>query len=143
MGGDIAKTGVQVGQSFPLGAAIDSGGANFSVYSKNATAIELLLFDAVDESNPARTISLDRRRNRTFHYWHGYVPGVKPGQLYGYRANGPFDPDRGLRYNPEKVLLDPYGKGVAVPAQYNRDAAINPGDNSRYAMKSVVADVYS
>jgi glycogen operon protein len=69
-----------------------------------------------------------------------FVPGVRPGQLYGYRAQGPFDPARGMRFDPTKVLLDPYGRGVAVPATYGRDAAARPGDNAATAMKSVVVD---
>ena len=141
--GDFAKTDGWVGKSFPLGATVYSDGVNFSIFSKNATAIDLLLFDAVDDARPARIISLDRRCNRTFHFWHVYVPDIKPGQLYAYRAHGPFEPSKGLRFDPDKVLLDPYGKGVAVPAQYDRDAAFKPGDNAHCAMKSVVADPHS
>jgi glycogen operon protein len=141
--GNEKKTDDQVGQSFPLGASVNSGGVNFSIFSKNATAMDLLLFDAADASRPARVISLDRYRNRTFHFWHVFIAGIKPGQLYGYRAHGPFDPYKGLRFDPQKVLLDPYGQGVAIPAQYNRDAAFKPGDNAHCAMKSVVADPQS
>jgi glycogen operon protein len=137
---EVAATNKQVGQSFPLGATVFSDGVNFSVFSKNATAIDLLLFDTVDDAQPARVISLDRRTNRTFHYWHVVVPDIKPGQLYAYRAHGPFEPTKGLRFNPDKVLLDPYGKGVTIPRQYHRHAAFNPGDNTHCAMKSVVAD---
>jgi glycogen operon protein len=140
MTGDLAKPNERMGKSFPLGATVYSGGVNFSIFSKNASAIDLLLFDAVDDARPAQVISLDRRSNRTFHFWHVYAAGLKPGQLYAYRAHGPFDPDKGLRFDPDKVLLDPYGKGVAIPTQYNRDAAASPGDNAHCAMKSVVAD---
>jgi len=137
---DVRKTNKQIGRSFPLGATVYSDGVNFSIFSKNATAIDLLLFDAVDDAQPARVISLDRRANRTFHYWHVVVTDIKPGQLYAYRAHGSFDPNKGLRFNPDKVLLDPYGKGVMIPEQYHRDAAFNPGDNAQCAMKSVIAD---
>ena len=129
-----------MGQSYPLGATPDAAGVNFSVFSKNATAIDLLFFDAVDDPQPARVISLDPRANRTFHFWHVYADGIAPGQLYAYRVHGPFDPARGLRFDPDKVLLDPYGKGVAIPAGYSREAATVPGNNAPYAMKSVVAD---
>ncbi len=78
--------------------------------------------------------------NRTYHYWHVFVPGLRQGQLYGYRVDGPWDPASGLRFDPGKVLLDPYGRGVAVPAGYSRDAARLPGDNASAAMKSVVVD---
>jgi glycogen operon protein len=142
MNGDFAKTNNWVSKSFPLGATVYSGGVNFSIFSKNATAIDLLLFDVVDDARPARVLSLDKRGNRTFHFWHVYVPGIKPGQLYAYRAYGPHDPNKGLRFDSDKVLLDPYGKGVAIPAQYNRDAAVKAGDNAHCAMKSLVADPY-
>src|SRR4051812_49328273 len=85
-----------VGSSAPLGATIARDGVNFSVFSRHATAMELLLFDHEDDANPARTISIDPADNRTYHYWHVFVPGVKAGQLYGYRANGPNDPASGL-----------------------------------------------
>jgi glycogen operon protein len=137
---DLAKPNDWMGKSFPLGATAYPDGVNFSIFSKNATVIDLLLFDAVDDPRPARVISLDRRNHRTFHFWHVYVSGIEPGQLYAYRAHGPFAPDKGLRFDPDKVLLDPYGKAVAVPVQYNRNAAVNPGDNAPYAMKTVVTD---
>ena len=140
MNAEVAATNKQIGRSFPLGATVYADGVNFSIFSKNATAIDLLLFDAVDDAQPARVISLDRRANRTFHYWHVVVPDIKPGQLYAYRAHGPFDPNKGLRFNPKKVLLDPYGKGVMIPKRYHRDAAFNSGDNTQCAMKSVIAD---
>jgi len=126
------------GCSSPLGATATGGGVNFSVYSKNASKIELLFFDAVDARRPARVISLDRQRHRTYHYWHVFVPRVGPGQLYGYRAHGPLDPPNGLRFDPQKLLLDPYGRAVAVPPDYDRAAASRPGDNAPQAMKSVV-----
>ena len=137
------ETNAQVGKTFPLGATVHSEGANFSIFSRNASAIDLLLFDDVDDARPARVISLDRQRNRTFHYWHVSVPDIQPGQLYAYRAYGPFDPHAGLRFDPDKVLLDPYGKGVAIPGQYSRDAASKPGDNAGRAMKSIVSDLRS
>ena len=104
-------------------------------------ALELLLFDDVDDSKPARIIKLDPQLNRTFHYWHVFVRGLKSGQMYGYRANGPFDPKRGHRFDGQKVLLDPYGRGVAIPTNYSREAASSPGDNAVFAMKSVLADL--
>jgi glycogen operon protein len=119
---------------------VQPGGVNFSVFSKSATLIELLLFDAGDAAEPARIIPLDPGTNRSYHYWHGFVPGLGPGQVYAYRAHGPFEPARGLRFDPEKVLLDPYGLAVAVPGAYDRSAARRPGPNTAAAMKSVVAD---
>jgi glycogen operon protein len=122
------------------GSGGKSAGVNFSVYADKASAIELLLFDGVDDPKPARMIRLDARQHRTNHYWHTFVPGVQAGQLYAYRAFGPNLPQRGLRYDADKVLLDPYGRAVAVPASYSRLAASRPGDNTATAMKSVVVD---
>jgi glycogen operon protein len=128
------------GRSSPLGATLSPEGTNFSVYSKHATAVELLLFDCVDDARPARVIRIDPAFSRTYHYWHVFVPGVKAGQIYGYRVDGRFDPPTGMRFDSAKVLLDPYGRGVMVPKHYSRDAARKEGDNAATAMKSVVAD---
>ena len=121
----------------PLGATIVDGGVNFSVFSRGASSIELLLFDDVNDARPARSISVVSRH---YHYRHVFVPGVGPGQIYGYRASGPFDPASGRRFDGLKVLLDPYGPGVVVPKAYSREAAAAPGDNAAAAMKSVVID---
>src|SRR4051794_21521657 len=112
----------QPGKSFPLGATLSRDGANFSVYAKYSAAVQLLLFDHVEDPEPSRVIHLDPQGNRTYHYWHAFVPGVTRGQLYGYRVSGPFDPARGLRFDPNKVLLDPYGKCIARPARRSREA---------------------
>jgi glycogen operon protein len=128
------------GSSFRLGATVCSGGVNFSIFSKNAKAVELLLFDRADDPKPVRTIHLDPKINKTYHYWHVFVPDIQAGQIYGYRVYGPFKPERGLRFDPQKVLLDPYGKAVVIPETYNRLLTSKQGDNTAYAMKSVVAD---
>jgi isoamylase len=128
------------GSSFPLGATVAGDGVNFSLYSKSATKVDLLFFDTADAARPSRVIALDRQGHRTYHYWHAYVPQIKPGQLYGYRVHGPFDHARGLRFDAQKVLLDPYGRAVTVPRDYDRDAASRPDDNAAQAMKSVVTD---
>jgi isoamylase len=129
------------GRSSPLGASVCPDGVNFSLFSRRATGIELLLFDSADDRQPQRVIQIDPALNRTYHYWHVFVPGVQPGQIYGYRANGPYDPTSGLRFDPDKVLLDPYGRAVVVPQNYSRDAARIKGDNAATAMKSIVADL--
>ena len=130
-------------QSSPLGSTVVRGGANFSVFSRNASGVELVLFDREDDSRAARVIRIDAATNRSYHYWHVFVPGVEPGQLYAYRVQGPSDPANGLRFDPTKVLLDPYGRGVVVPNNYSRDAAHLEGDNAATAMKSVVVDPHS
>ncbi len=126
---------------FPLGPTVYKDGVNFSVFSKNAAVVELLLFEHVDDAVPRRVIGLDPERNRTYHYWHTFIPGLTAGQIYGWRVHGPFEPERGLRFDAGKVLLDPYGKAVAVPENYSRRAASEQGDNAAVAMKSVVADL--
>ncbi len=128
------------GHSAPLGATICDGGVNFCVYSRNATAVELLLFDRDDDARPSRMVNFDPATNRTYHYWHAFVPGVQPGQIYGYWVHGPHAPAEGHRFDPTKVLLDPYGRGVVVPRGYSREAATRPDDNAAAAMKSVVVD---
>src|SRR5678815_2371908 len=99
----------QNGSSAPLGATVTTDGVNFSVFSKSATAVELLLFDDVLAISPSHVVHLEPGRHRTYHYWHLFVPGLQPGQAYGYRALGPFAPERGLRFDERKLLLDPYG----------------------------------
>ena len=128
------------GHSFPIGATLVTGGANFSVFSRSADRIELLLFDQVDDTRPSRVIPMDPSANRTYHYWHVSVPGLEAGQIYGLRAFGPFEPDRGLRFDPSKILLDPYGRAISVPRSYSREAARLAGDNAATAMKNVLVD---
>jgi glycogen operon protein len=129
------------GQSAPLGATPTDGGVNFSLYSRSATGVDLLLFHSAESDEPAHVISLDPFTNRTYHYWHVFLPDVQPGQIYGYRVHGPFDPERGLRFDSSKVLLDPYGRGVTIPSQYSRESTHGTGDNASSAMKSVVVDL--
>jgi glycogen operon protein len=124
------------GRSSPLGATVSPDGVNFSVFSRGSTAVHLLLFDDANDEAPARVIALDR----TYQYWHAFVPGLRPGQVYAYRADGPWDPARGLRFDAGKVLLDPYGTRVVAPTLRSRDAAKGPGDNTATAFKSVVVD---
>jgi len=131
------------GQSYPLGATVYAIGVNFCVYSKHATGVELLLFDQPDTPQPYRTITFDPSWNRTFHYWHLFVPGLKAGQIYGYRVHGPFEPAQGHRFDATKVLIDPYARAVVGQEQYSREAAIGYGDNCATALKSVVVDTRS
>jgi isoamylase len=143
-GWDLAKQTLSTtGRSTPLGASVERGGVNFSVFSRKATQIDVLLFDGED-APPSRIIHLDSSDNRTYHYWHVFVPGLQPGQLYGYRAHGLFDPSQGLRFDGSKVLLDPYGRGVIVPAGYSREEATHDGwDNAATAMKSIVVNPHT
>ncbi len=128
------------GRSFPIGATLVAGGANFCLFSRSAEKIELLFFDHVADARPSRVIPVDPFANRTYHYWHVFVPGVEVGQIYGFRAHGPYEPNRGLRFDSSKLLLDPYSRAIVVPKNYSREAARRGGDNTATAMKSVVTD---
>ncbi len=131
---------LQPGRSYPLGATLYDDGVNFCVYSHNSTALELLLFDNYDDQEPTHIIPLDPKTNRTFAYWHINIEGLEPGQLYGYRVWGPYHPPSGLRFDGEKVLIDPYTRAVMYGENYSRLAAQKPGDNCGQAMKSVLVD---
>jgi glycogen operon protein len=130
------------GRPHPLGATVDREGVNFSVFSRNATAVELLLFDQHDDLQPTQIIKLDPHDNRAFFFWHVYVKGLRPGAHYAYRVDGPQDlHGRGFRFNPNKVLVDPYALGN-TKTHFNRDDAVGPADNLRTSMRSVVIDVH-
>ncbi len=129
-----------IGHCAPLGSTVDSEGVNFSIYSRDATGVELLFFDSVDDLAPARVIQLDPAANRSYHYWHVFLPGVRQGQLYGYRVAGPQNPASGLRFDPRQTLLDPYARSLVVPRGYDRQAGIREGDNNVPAWKGVVVD---
>ncbi|NDJ60386.1 MAG: glycogen debranching protein GlgX [Chloroflexi bacterium] len=134
---------IQRGESYPLGATVCPDGVNFCVYSKDCTALDLLFFDQPDDHIPSRVIALEPEVNRTLHYWHVFVRGVQPGQIYGFRADGPFRPDHGLRFDRRKLLLDPYGRGVVLGNRYDRESAVYPGYNAGLAAKSVVIETDS
>jgi glycogen operon protein len=129
-----------MGRSNPLGATVVDGGVNFSLFSRTATGVELLLFDRADDARPSRVVYIDPVTNRTYHYWHVFVPGLPLGQIYGYRVEGPSAPESGLRFDPAKILLDPYGRGAVISENYDRAAAQEGGDNAATAMRSVVVD---
>lgn len=129
-----------LGQPSPLGTKVTELGVNFSLFSRTATGVDLVLFDCEDDAKPSRVITLDSVENRSYHYWHTFVPGARPGQLYGYRVKGPYDPAQGLRFDSTKVLLDPYGRGVVIPKTYTPESAKQPKDNAATAMKSVIVD---
>ena len=102
------------GRRSPLGATWDGEGVNFAIFTWNATGVELCLFD--DASGDEERIPLPEV---TAHVWHGYLRGIKPGQRYGYRVHGPFAPEEGLRFNPNKLLIDPYAKALEGEVDWN------------------------
>ncbi|MCC6178752.1 MAG: glycogen debranching protein GlgX [Chloroflexi bacterium] len=131
---------VEAGSPHPLGATPDAEGVNFSIFSQNATSIELLLFAAHTAVEPFQVVPLDPARHRTFHFWHAYLRGLRPGVQYAYRVNGPHDlHGLGQRFNPNKILLDPYAKGVTTTLWQRADAC-TPDDNLATSMRSVVID---
>ncbi|MBI4346308.1 MAG: glycogen debranching protein GlgX, partial [Elusimicrobia bacterium] len=97
------------GKPYPLGATWDGAGVNFALFSKHAVKVELCLFDSADASKEAARVPLPERTDEV---WHGYLPDARPGQLYAYRVHGPFEPEAGHRFNPKKLLLDPYAKAI-------------------------------
>src|SRR5262249_20888115 len=130
------------GRPHPLGATVDKEGVNFSVFSRNATAVELLLFDQHDDAEPMQIVKLEAATNQTFFFWHVYVKGLKPGAHYAYRVDGPQDlHGQGFRFNRNKVLVDPYSFGN-TKTLFKRDDAVGPADNLATSMRSVVIDVH-
>jgi isoamylase len=97
------------GYPYPLGATWDGSGVNFALFSEHATAVDVCLFDQSDQGHEAEQI---RMSDYTDHVWHAYLPGIGPGQMYGYRVHGPYEPSKGHRFNPAKVVLDPYAKAI-------------------------------
>ncbi|HEX2190796.1 MAG TPA: alpha-amylase family glycosyl hydrolase, partial [Longimicrobiaceae bacterium] len=104
------------GRPYPLGAHWDGHGTNFAIYSEVAWEVALCLFDEPGDARPSRVFRL---RERSAFVWHGYVPGVGPGTCYAYRVNGPYEPAKGLRCNPFKLLVDPYARAVAGSVNYD------------------------
>jgi glycogen operon protein len=136
------------GKPYPLGAVWDGQGTNFALFSEGATAVWLCLFDRPDAAEPATRIAL---RDRTSWVWHAYLPGVRPPQCYGYRVDGPWEPGRGRRFNPHKLLVDPYARAIAGPLRW--DAAVfghrdgpggaverDPRDSAPFVPRSVLVD---
>ncbi|MBI4678717.1 MAG: glycogen debranching protein GlgX [Elusimicrobia bacterium] len=137
--GIVSAVETSRGRPYPLGATPEDGGVNFSLFSRHAEGVDLLLFERPDSPEPAEVVSLDPEINRTFFCWHVFVRGLRPGSHYAYRVRGPQEPERGLRFDPDKVLIDPYGR-AHTDALWDRAAACVPGSNLRSSMRSVVVD---
>jgi glycogen operon protein len=135
---------IHPGKSYPLGATAYDHGVNFCVFSRNAEYIELLLFNDKDEGNPSKVYKLDPGLHRTFYYWHVFIDGLKPGQIYAYRVYTSSTTDSWNRFDPQKILTDPYARAIVTPEKFSRTSAIEPGDNCAQAMKCVVtsSDTY-
>jgi len=143
-GGELQGGGfpypAETGRPHPLGATPDRTGVNFAVFSEHATGVELLLFEGQEDTVPVQVVKLDARFNKTFQIWHVYLRGLPSGVQYAYRVDGPNTPSlNGLRFNRNKVLLDPYAKGT-TNALWKRGDACGTGDNIATSMRSVVVD---
>jgi len=137
------------GEPYPLGATWDGLGVNFAIFSENATKVELCLFDSMDAERESERILLPEYNNNV---WHVYLPHVLPGQLYGYRVYGPYNPEKGLRFNANKLLLDPYAKSIVRHVKWDdslfgyktgdpsKDLSFDTRDSAAYAPLCAVVD---
>jgi isoamylase len=137
------------GQPYPLGATWDGSGVNFAIFSENATGVELCLFDGPEDGAERHKVQL---RERTDQVWHCYLPDARPGLFYGFRVNGPYKPDAGHRFNPAKLLLDPYAKAITGNIKWSdalfaykiggpkEDLEPTPDNDASRVPKSVVVD---
>lgn len=139
------------GEPYPLGAnwIEREDGVNFSLFSENAEKVELLLYSPANQKYPKEVIEV---KNKTGDIWHTFVPGLRPSQLYAYRVYGPYKPEMGLRFNPNKVLIDPYAKAINGNVIWNDalfgykigndDLSFDERDSSEFVPKSVVINPY-
>ncbi len=147
------KLRVWPGRPYPLGATWDGVGVNFALFSEHATKVEVALFDSVDATVEADRIELPEN---TDHVWHGYFPDLEPGQLYGYRVHGPYAPTEGHRFNPQKIILDPYAKAIGRDVSWDdalfgykigdaaADLTPDPRDNAAFApLGSVIETAFT
>jgi isoamylase len=137
------------GQPYPLGATWDGAGVNFAIFSENATRVELCLFDSADAQRETARITLQEQTDQV---WHAYLPEARPGQLYGYRVHGPYNPREGHRFNPHKLLIDPYAKAIASTVNWSdevfgytigdpaEDLSLDERDSAPFVPKCVVVD---
>ncbi|MFW5442755.1 MAG: glycogen debranching protein GlgX [Methylococcaceae bacterium] len=131
---------IKPGQSYPSGSKPNEGGVNFSIFTRHATSVELLLFEKASSKQPFQTIHLERNINRTFYSWHVYVIGLTAGSWYSWRIDGSNEPkEAGLHFDKEKELIDPWAR-VVCDMYWDRQAACSPGDNSATAMRCMVVD---
>ncbi|MEW6365087.1 MAG: glycogen debranching protein GlgX [Acidobacteriota bacterium] len=140
---------IKPGQPYPLGATWDGAGVNFAIFSENATQVELCLFDSLHSPTESHRIPLPEQ---THLIWHGYLPDLLPGQLYGYRVQGLYDPQAGHRFNPNKLLIDPYAKAIGRRVRWNdamfgyriadpaEDLSYDERDNAAFAPLAAVID---
>jgi isoamylase len=137
------------GQPYPLGATWTGLGVNFAIFTAHATNVELCLFECPDATAPSACVPLPEHTDMV---WHGYLPDVRPGQLYGFRVHGPYEPQSGHRFNPHKIVMDPYAKSVGRPIKWDdanfgyrigdgaADLSFDTRDNAAFAPLAAVID---
>ena len=137
------------GKPFPLGSSWDGNGINFALFAENATSVELCLFNSENDEEEHTKIRIEEV---THHVWHVYLPGLNPGQLYGYRVYGPYEPENGHRFNPAKLLVDPYAKAIAGNIKWDdsvfgyeighedKDLSMSESNSAAFIPKSIVID---
>ena len=143
---------VRSGSPLPLGAHVRGNGVNFAIFSRHATGVRLDLFNRAEDAAPARSIILEATRNKTGDIWHVWLEGIRPGQLYGFRVAGPYAPRDGHRFNPNKLVIDPYATAIVLPADGDsrfamgydasspdKDLSFSDVDNASSAPKCVIA----
>ena len=133
----MENTRVWPGRPLPLGATFRGNGVNFAIFSENATKVELCLFNSADALKESQRIMLREKRNQI---WHGFLPDALPGQVYGYRVHGPNDPGAGQRFNPRKLLLDPYAKLIARDLSWDEKILDEGCDTAPFAPLAQVVD---
>ena len=131
---------IDVGSAHPVGVTTYPDGVNFSLFSEHATEVVLLLFDSATAVEPVQTVRFDPFEHKTFHFWHVFVRGCGPGTFYAFRVDGPNDPAAGHRFNPNKVLISPYARGIGK-ALWHRGEAVGPRDNMATSMRCAIVDV--
>ena len=130
---------VEDGSAHPLGTTVYPEGVNFSLFSQTATDVELLLFEGAGAVEPRQVVRFDPYRNKTFHFWHVFLRGHVAGMFYALRVDGPYRPAAGHRFNPNKVLIGPYARGISRRL-WDRASAIGPGDNLATSMRCAIVD---
>jgi glycogen operon protein len=144
---------VEPGKAWPFGAELTNAGVNFALFSRHASAVSLILFESTEPKSSKEEIPLNQRKYRTGDIWHCYIPGLKAGALYLYRVDGPYIPERGLRYNSNKLLLDPYAKALTdlsnwdqgsslayIPGKFSTDLSYSYRDDSLTKPRCIVID---
>ncbi len=140
------ETKIYTGSPYPLGATYDGEGVNFALFSEHAEAVELCLYTSSDEEE----VTKFKITEKTHQVWHIYLSGIRPGQRYGYRVYGPHDPSQGHRFNPHKLLIDPYAKAISGTVQWDDalfaytigddDMSLDTTDSAPFVPKAVVID---